>query len=171
MSQRKLLLPPFHGRRMAGYEETMREIAAREIEGWPTDVPYRLRPRMQAMTLDIIIETVFGVHGGARLEELREALAHWTPDTAAPLAAPGLSAHGQGRALSATWPSPVVRLLTKRSRILSNSGGALGRRRAAGKLCCRCATISAFIPRPLPEMATTTASMPSAEVPDINPTT
>jgi cytochrome P450 len=74
MSQRKLLLPPFHGRRMAGYEETMREIAAREIETWPTGVPYRLRPRMQAMTLEIIIETVFGVHGGARLDELRAAL-------------------------------------------------------------------------------------------------
>ena len=74
MSQRKLLLPPFHGKRMAGYEETMREIAAREIESWPTGVPYRLRPRMQAMTLEIIIETVFGVHGGERLDELREAL-------------------------------------------------------------------------------------------------
>ena len=74
MSQRKLLLPSLHGKRMAGYEETMREIAAREIESWPTDVPYRLRPRMQAMTLEIIIETVFGVHGGARLDELRAAL-------------------------------------------------------------------------------------------------
>jgi cytochrome P450 family 135 len=74
ISQRKLLLPPFHGRRMAGYEETMREIAAREIESWPTGVPYRLRPRMQAMTLEIIIETVFGVHGGERLAKLREAL-------------------------------------------------------------------------------------------------
>jgi cytochrome P450 family 135 len=74
MSQRKLLLPPLHGKRMAGYEETMREIAAREIESWPTGVPYRLRPRMQAMTLEIIIETVFGVHGGARLDELRAAL-------------------------------------------------------------------------------------------------
>jgi cytochrome P450 family 135 len=74
MSQRKLLLPPFHGRRMAGYEATMREIAVREIESWPTGVPYQLRPRMQAMTLEIIIETVFGVHGGERLAELREAL-------------------------------------------------------------------------------------------------
>jgi cytochrome P450 len=74
MSQRKLLLPPFHGRRMAGYEETMRRIAAREIESWPTGVPYRLRPRMQAMTLEIIIETVFGVHGGRRLDALRSAL-------------------------------------------------------------------------------------------------
>jgi cytochrome P450 family 135 len=74
MSQRKLLLPSLHGKRMEGYEATMREIAAREIESWPTGVSYRLRPRMQAMTLEIIIETVFGVHGGARLDELRAAL-------------------------------------------------------------------------------------------------
>jgi cytochrome P450 len=74
INQRRLLLPPFHGQRMAGYEATMREIAAREIESWPTGVPWELRPRMQAMTLDIIIETVFGVHGGARLDDLREAL-------------------------------------------------------------------------------------------------
>jgi cytochrome P450 len=74
MSQRKLLLPPFHGRRMAGYEATMREIAAREIDSWPNGVPWQLRPRMQALTLEIIIETVFGVHGGARLDDLRLAL-------------------------------------------------------------------------------------------------
>ncbi|HEX3362171.1 MAG TPA: cytochrome P450, partial [Solirubrobacterales bacterium] len=74
MSQRKLLLPSFHGRRMAGYEETMREIAAREIESWPTGVSYPLRPRMQAMTLDIILATVFGIQSGERLAPLREAL-------------------------------------------------------------------------------------------------
>ncbi len=74
MSQRKLLLPPFHGRRMAGYEETMRTIAAREIDSWPSGEHYQLRPRMQAMTLEIIIETVFGVHGGERLDDLRAAL-------------------------------------------------------------------------------------------------
>jgi cytochrome P450 len=74
MSQRKLLLPPLHGKRMEGYEATMREIAAREIESWPTGVPYKLRPRMQAMTLEIIIETVFGVRGGERLDPLRQAL-------------------------------------------------------------------------------------------------
>ncbi|HTT93812.1 MAG TPA: cytochrome P450 [Solirubrobacterales bacterium] len=74
MSQRKLLLPPFHGKRMAGYERTMREIAAREIDSWPNGVPWQLRPRMQALTLEIIIETVFGVHGGARLDDLRVAL-------------------------------------------------------------------------------------------------
>ena len=71
ISQRKLLLPPFHGERMQGYEEKMAEIAAREIESWPLGTPYKLRPRMQAITLEIILETVFGVHGGERMEELR----------------------------------------------------------------------------------------------------
>jgi cytochrome P450 family 135 len=74
MSQRKLLLPPFHGERMKAYGETMGEIAAREIESWPTGVPYELRPRMQVLTLEIILRTVFGVREGERMAELRDAL-------------------------------------------------------------------------------------------------
>ena len=74
IGQRKLLLPPFHGERMQAYGTQMTEIAAREIESWPTGVPHKLRPRMQAITLEIIIETVFGVHDGERMEPLREAL-------------------------------------------------------------------------------------------------
>ena len=74
IGQRRLLLPPFHGERMQGYGEKMAEIAAREIASWPVGVPYRLRPRMQAITLEIIIETVFGVHERTRMDPLREAL-------------------------------------------------------------------------------------------------
>jgi cytochrome P450 family 135 len=74
IGQRKLLLPPFHGERMQAYGEKMTEIAAREIESWPTGVPYKLRPRMQAITLEIVLETVFGVHGGERMGQLRDAL-------------------------------------------------------------------------------------------------
>jgi cytochrome P450 family 135 len=74
MRQRKLLLPPFHGARMQGYEQTMSEIAEREIASWPTGTPYKLRPRMQAMTLEIILRTVFGVREGERMAELRTAL-------------------------------------------------------------------------------------------------
>jgi cytochrome P450 family 135 len=74
IEQRKLLLPPFHGERMQAYGEKMREIAGREIERWPTSVPCKLRPRMQAITLEIILETVFGVHAGERMDALRVAL-------------------------------------------------------------------------------------------------
>lgn len=74
MSQRKLLLPAFHGARMQGYEQAMREIAANEIGSWPVGTPHELRPRMQALTLEIILQTVFGVREGERMAELREAL-------------------------------------------------------------------------------------------------
>ncbi|MFL5901403.1 MAG: cytochrome P450 [Solirubrobacterales bacterium] len=74
MRQRKLLLPPFHGGRMQGYEATMSEIAEHEIASWPVGTPHKLRPRMQAMTLEIILRTVFGVREGERMGELRAAL-------------------------------------------------------------------------------------------------
>jgi cytochrome P450 family 135 len=92
ISQRKLLLPPFHGARMQGYERTMTEIAAREIERWPQGEPYKLRPRMQAMTLEIILETVFGLHSGDdRMDALRTALRQILDLTTSPLAlAPAL---------------------------------------------------------------------------------
>ena len=74
MEQRKLLLPPFHGKRMQGYGELMAEIAGAEIERWPSGEPYRLRPRMQAITLEIILRAVFGLEQGERLEQLRGEL-------------------------------------------------------------------------------------------------
>jgi cytochrome P450 len=74
MSQRKLMLPPFHGERMRGYEETMAEVAAEEIESWLAGQPYAVRPAMQRITLEVIIRTVFGVQDDARRERLRAAL-------------------------------------------------------------------------------------------------
>jgi cytochrome P450 len=77
MSQRRLLLPPFHGERMQAYEGIMGEIAEREIASWPTGTPYKLRPRMQALTLEIILRTVFGAREGEGLADLRDALRHY----------------------------------------------------------------------------------------------
>jgi cytochrome P450 family 135 len=74
LRQRKLMLPAFHGARMQRYGELMAGIAADEIERWPTDEPYRLRRRMQAMTLEIILRSAFGVSEGPRLESLRHEL-------------------------------------------------------------------------------------------------
>ena len=71
MEHRKMLLPPFHGQRMRAYGDLMSEIAASEIERWPLGEPYKLRPRMQAVTLEIILRAVFGVREGERLENLR----------------------------------------------------------------------------------------------------
>jgi cytochrome P450 len=74
MAQRKLMLPPFHGARMQSYGTLMADIARTEIERWPSGTPIRVRPRMQAVTLEIILRTVFGLTEGERLTKLRVEL-------------------------------------------------------------------------------------------------
>jgi cytochrome P450 len=75
MRQRKLMLPSFHGERMQRYGALMQEIAEREIERWPVGEPFGLRPRTQAITLEIIMRTVFGIDDAERLARLGERLA------------------------------------------------------------------------------------------------
>ena len=74
LEQRRLLLPPFHGKRMQSNKELMERVARDEINRWPRDEPYRLRRRMQALTLEIVLRAVFGMEEGERLERLRGAL-------------------------------------------------------------------------------------------------
>jgi cytochrome P450 len=83
MTQRKLMLPSFHGERMRGYEQTMAEVATRELERWPDGTPLSAWPTMQAITLEVIMRTVFGVTDADRLRRLGDALQgslSWTAD-------------------------------------------------------------------------------------------
>ena len=73
LARRKLMLPPFHGERMRAYEATVREVVAREVERWPAGEPFALHPRMQAVTLEVILRAVFGVTDPARRAQLADA--------------------------------------------------------------------------------------------------
>src|SRR5437763_3982718 len=72
--QRRLMLPPFHGERLRGYEELIAEIAGEEMSRWPAGEPFALQPRMQAVTLEVILRVVFGMDRGPRRVRLRERL-------------------------------------------------------------------------------------------------
>jgi cytochrome P450 len=74
MRQRKLLLPAFHGERMQALAGLMGELAREEIATWPRDRELPLHPRLQKITLEIILRAVFGLDRGAQLSELRELL-------------------------------------------------------------------------------------------------
>ena len=74
LARRRLMLPPFHGERMRAYESTVREAVARDVEGWPVGQPFPIHPRMQAITLDVILRAVFGVTDAARREALAARL-------------------------------------------------------------------------------------------------
>jgi cytochrome P450 family 135 len=70
LRQRKLMLPPFHGKRLKAYEDVMREAADHAIDSWPVGQEFALMPSMQMLTLEVIMRTVFGVEEGARKDEL-----------------------------------------------------------------------------------------------------
>lgn len=71
LRQRKLILPAFHGDRMRAWEAAVRDITRAEIARWPVGKPFALRPSMQSITLDVIVQVVFGVETSARRDELR----------------------------------------------------------------------------------------------------
>jgi cytochrome P450 family 135 len=74
LRQRKLLLPPFHGDAIRRYGDVIRRVAERDIETWPVGEPFALRPHTQAITLEVILRTVFGVTDPDRLERARRVV-------------------------------------------------------------------------------------------------
>ena len=74
LRQRKLLLPAFHGEKMQRLAGLMSELAEREIATWPLDEPTQLHPRLQRLTLEVILRAVFGLQRGAQLDELRDLM-------------------------------------------------------------------------------------------------
>jgi cytochrome P450 len=71
--RRKLLVPPFHGKRMGAYEQIVEEEVTREVATWPEGREFETLPSMMRITLNAILRTVFGAEGTA-LDELRELL-------------------------------------------------------------------------------------------------
>jgi len=76
LRERRRLLPPFHGRRLQGYERIIERATRREMEGWPRNRPFALLPSMQEITLEVIMRAVLGVAAGERYELLAERIRH-----------------------------------------------------------------------------------------------
>lgn len=74
LAHRKILNPPFHGKRMLAYEGIMAEAADRSLAQWPLNQPFPLRPRFADITMEVIMRAVFGLDRGSRHDELSETL-------------------------------------------------------------------------------------------------
>jgi hypothetical protein len=73
VEHRKLLMPPFHGDRMRGYEAIVEEETIREIESWPDGHEIRTLEPFMRITLNAIIRAVFGADGD-RYRELADEM-------------------------------------------------------------------------------------------------
>jgi cytochrome P450 len=107
IEQRKLVLPAFHGEKMARLGGLMTEVAEREVATWPRSEPVALQPRMQRLTLEIILRAVFGLDPGERLDALRLRLADLLAFGDNPISMAGASISREsrvGRALERTPP-------------------------------------------------------------------
>ena len=83
LRRRRLVLPPFHGERMRAYEDVVRTATRRAIATWPLGTPEPTLPRMQAITLRVILRAVFGVEEGPGLDRLGRVLRRllaWSSD-------------------------------------------------------------------------------------------
>jgi cytochrome P450 len=74
LRHRRLMLPPFHGERMRAYADVIRTSADREIDSWPIGTEFTLLESMQAVTLRVIVQAVFGYAAGPEADELSRRL-------------------------------------------------------------------------------------------------
>ncbi len=86
LRERRLMLPPFHGERMARYGELMTQIAEQAIQSWPVGQPFALQERMQTITLEVILRVVFGMDEHDGLADMRQRIQPLLAMTASPLA-------------------------------------------------------------------------------------
>lgn len=134
LSMRRAQLPAFHGERLKAYERAMQQIAIERIARWPLEREIAAWPRMQSITLDVIVRVIFGIEDPARAVEVREAVRSLLSLSTRPAlfglaAAAGVIA-GQRPTDSTLLARPVVRLRDRLGRLLVEE---IDRRRAAGE--------------------------------------
>jgi len=127
--ERRLMAPPLHGERMHVYGGIMREIADRVIDSWPIGRPFPIHHEMQAITLDVILRAVFGVHEGTRFAHIREGIVRFLAQADGPTAA---FLAIQAFQVELRGLSPWGRFVRNREAICTELLAEIGRRRSEG---------------------------------------
>jgi cytochrome P450 family 110 len=83
--ERKLLMPPFHGERLQTYAKQICQITEQVASQWQIGQPFVVRTEMQAISLEIILQVVFGLSEGERYQQLKPLLTNWINMTDSPL--------------------------------------------------------------------------------------
>lgn len=73
--RRQLVMPPFHGDRVRAYGDLIVKATEQVMDRLPQGQPFLARTAMQDISLQIIMEAVFGMSAGERYQQLKEALA------------------------------------------------------------------------------------------------
>jgi cytochrome P450 len=85
LRERRMMMPPFHGERMRTYGDVMREVTERSVSTWPIGRPFPLMRETQAITLEVIVRTVFGVTDVVAMEALSDRLRRFIAQAVNPI--------------------------------------------------------------------------------------
>lgn len=83
--QRQLLMPPFHGDRLKSYGELICQITEEVIKNWNVGTVISMHKVVPDITLQIILQVVFGISPGVRYQQLKEQLTSLLEDVTKPL--------------------------------------------------------------------------------------
>jgi len=72
--QRQLIMPPFHGERMRTYAELIENTTTKVFNQQPKNQSFNIRNITQDITLQVMMEAVFGIYEGERAEKLKHLL-------------------------------------------------------------------------------------------------
>ena len=82
--QRQLLMPPFHGDRMKTYGDLICQITEKVTQYWRTGTTISIQKVMPDITLQIILQVVFGITPGERYQKLKNMLSSLLEDVTKP---------------------------------------------------------------------------------------
>ena len=108
VSERRRMAPPFHGRMMTAYEESIAGLARTRIEQWPVGERVEFLALAKQYVLDVMRTIIFGVSDAGRLQRLEAAMLGYC----AAVESNAFLGYGiAGVALRGRWPSygPVDR--------------------------------------------------------------
>jgi cytochrome P450 family 110 len=83
--ERKILMPPFHGERLQTYAQQICLITEQVASQWQVSQPFVARTAMQKISLEVILQVVFGLSEGERYQQLKPLLTDWLNMTDSPL--------------------------------------------------------------------------------------
>ena len=83
--QRQLMMPPFKSDRMKSYGQLIWEITGQATREWTTGSSVSIHKVMPEITLQIILQVVFGIDSGPRYQQLETLLSTLLEDVTTPL--------------------------------------------------------------------------------------
>jgi cytochrome P450 family 110 len=131
-SQRRLMMPPFHGERMQSYSQIIRESTKLVASQWEIGKSLEVRTACQEITLEVILHAVFGLREGERYQQIKPLLAGMLNMTDSPLRSSLLFF----KFLQKDWGewSPWGKMMGRRKQIYDLLKAEISERRAAPEI-------------------------------------